>query len=356
MYIEEINLENFRNYEKQNIKLNKEINIIYGHNAQGKTNIIESVFLCAMGKSFRSKKDKELIKFNEKEACVNVKYVRSDREGQIKAIIGDKKTFFINGIKQNKISEIIGKIHVVIFTPDDIDIVKEGPDVRRKFLNMLISSLKPNYMYLLNNYNDVLEQRNNYLKQIKIENKKEDLLDIFDEQLLDFSLKIYDYRKEYIDKMKNRIDDFHNLITKCGKENINIKYFSDFKDKNDFEKKLRSSRRIDIQKGYTTVGIHRDDFKIYINNNDVSIYGSQGQQRTAVLSLKLTELDIVKEEILDTPILLLDDFMSELDEVRRTSFLENIKDCQVLITCTDKIDLERISNVFYVDNGSCNKE
>lgn len=308
------------------------------------------------GKSFRSKKDKELIKFGTTDAYVDVKYVRADREGKIRAIINDKKTFFINGIKQNKISEIIGKINVVIFTPDDIDIVKEGPDVRRKFLNMLISSLKPNYMYLLNNYNDVLEQRNNYLKQIKFEGKKQDLLDIFDQQLLDFSLNIYDYRKEYIEKMKNRINVFHNLITKSGKEDIDIKYFSDFSDKESFAKKLKQARVNDIQKGFTTVGMHRDDFKLYINGKDVSVYGSQGQQRTSVLSLKLVELDIVKEAINDTPILLLDDFMSELDETRRTSFLENIKDCQVILTCTDKIDLERESDIFYVDNGICNKE
>ena len=308
------------------------------------------------GKSFRSKKDKELIKFGTTDAYVDVKYVRADREGKIRAIINDKKTFFINGIKQNKISEIIGKINVVIFTPDDIDIVKEGPDVRRKFLNMLISSLKPNYMYLLNNYNDVLEQRNNYLKQIKFEGKKQDLLDIFDQQLLDFSLNIYDYRKEYVEKMKNRINVFHNLITKSGKEDIDIKYFSDFSDKDSFAKKLKQARVNDIQKGFTTVGMHRDDFKLYINGKDVSVYGSQGQQRTSVLSLKLVELDIVKEAINDTPILLLDDFMSELDETRRTSFLENIKDCQVILTCTDKIDLERESDIFYVDNGICNKE
>ena len=308
------------------------------------------------GKSFRSKKDKELIKFGTSDAYVDVKYVRADREGKIRAVINDKKTFFINGIKQNKISEIIGKINVVIFTPDDIDIVKEGPDVRRKFLNMLISSLKPNYMYLLNNYNDVLEQRNNYLKQIKFEGKKQDLLDIFDQQLLDFSLNIYDYRKEYVEKMKNRINVFHNLITKSGKEDIDIKYFSDFSDKDNFAKKLKQARANDIQKGFTTVGMHRDDFKLYINGKDVSVYGSQGQQRTSVLSLKLVELDIVKEAINDTPILLLDDFMSELDETRRTSFLENIKDCQVILTCTDKIDLERESDVFYVDNGICNKE
>ena len=347
MLINKIELENFRNYEKQTINLNKEINIIYGNNAQGKTNIIESVFLCAYGKSFRSKKDKELIRFGSDEAIVNIDYERSDREGKIRAVINDKKTFFINGIKQNKISEIVGKINVVIFTPDDINIVKEGPEVRRKFLNMLISSLKPNYMYLLNNYNDVLEQRNNYLKQIKYENKKEDLLDIFDEQLIDFSDKIFSYREEYINKMKNRINVFHNLITKSGKEDIDIKYFSDFKEKETFSKKLRDARFTDIQKGYTSVGIHRDDFKLYINGKEVEIYGSQGQHRTAILSLKLSEVKVIYYEIGEYPILLLDDFMSELDDKRRKNFLNNIKDIQVIITCTEKLRLENLKYFSY---------
>ena len=356
MFIKEIELENFRNYENQKISLNKDINIIYGNNAQGKTNIIESVFLCALGKSFRSKKDKELIKFDKNEAIVNVKYQRSDREGEIKAVLNDKKTFFINGVKQQKISDIIGKINVVIFTPDDIDIVKEGPARRRKFLDILISSLKPKYIYLLNNYNNLLEQRNNYLRQIKFEGKSKELLDILDEQLTEYSYNIYMYRKEYIEKIENRIDVFHNLKTKSGKENIKIKYISNFKDKDSFMKKIKQNQDIDIQKGYTTIGIHRDDFEIYINDKLVYVYGSQGQQRTSILSLKLSELDIVKEEINDTPVLLLDDFMSELDSIRRNSFLENIKDSQVILTCTDKIDLERAADIFYVDNGICKKE
>ena len=356
MYIKEIELENFRNYDNQKISLNKDINIIYGNNAQGKTNIIESVFLCALGKSFRSKKDKELIKFDKNESIINVKYQRSDREGEIKAVLNDKKTFFINGVKQQKISDIIGKINVVIFTPDDIDIVKEGPARRRKFLDILISSLKPKYIYLLNNYNNLLEQRNNYLRQIKLEGKSKTLLDILDEQLTEYSYNIYMYRKEYIEKIENRIDVFHNLITKSGKENIKIKYISNFKDKESFLKKIKQNQDIDIQKGYTTAGVHRDDFEIYINDKLVYVYGSQGQQRTSILSLKLSELDIVKEEINDTPILLLDDFMSELDSIRRNSFLENIKDSQVILTCTDKIDLQRDADIFYVDNGICKKE
>lgn len=355
MHINTILLENFRNYDNQEIKLNKNINIIYGNNAQGKTNIIESVFLCAYGKSFRAKKDSELIKFDKDLCKVEVSYSKVDREGIIKAEINDKKTFFSNGVKQNKISDIIGKINVVIFTPDDIEIIKDGPQKRRRFLDMMISSLRPNYLHLLNSYNKVLEQRNNFLRQIKLENKNPAMLDIWDEQLSEYSFKIYEYRKYFIEKISKSIEDIHSLITKSGKEDIKIKYISNSKNKESFLENLKKSRAVDIKRGFTATGIHRDDFMIYINSRPVSIFGSQGQQRTAILTLKLCELKIVKEEIGDTPILLLDDYMSELDEKRRTSFLENIKGNQVIITCTDRIDLENESSIYYVENGICKK-
>ena len=308
-----------------------------------------------IGKSFKAKKDKDLIKFGEEYSRVEVEFKKVDREGLITAEINDKKTFFINKVKQNKISDIIGKIHVVIFTPDDIEIIKEGPAKRRKFLDMMISSLKPNYLHLLNDYNKVLEQRNNYLRQIKLEKKDSSLLDIFDEQLSNLAFKIYEYRKYYIEKISEYIGDIHNLITKSGKEDISIKYITTGKSKDIFLENLKKSRQIDIQRGFTGVGIHRDDFIISVNGKSVSIFGSQGQQRTAILTLKLCELKIVKEEVEDSPILLLDDFMSELDEKRRKSFLENIKGNQVIITCTDRIYLENEMATFYVENGKCEK-
>ena len=354
MYIKNILLENFRNYEKEQIDLNKNINIIYGNNAQGKTNIIESIFLCAYGKSFRAKKDRELIKFEQDSARVEIKYKKIDREGSIKAEIKDKKTFYLNGIKQNKISDIIGKINIVIFTPDDIEIIKDGPQRRRRFLDMMISSLRPNYIHLLNNYNKILEERNNYLRQIKLENKKEDLLDIWDTQLSEYSYKIYEYRKYFINKFSEKIEDIHNLITKSGKEDIKIRYISNSKDKKSFLENLKKSRPMDIKRGFTATGIHRDDFMIYINNRQASIFFFFWQQRTVVLTLKLCELEIVKEELGDSPILLLDDFMSELDEKRRESFLENINENQVIITCTDKINIEKNKiETYFVENGIC---
>ncbi len=354
MYIKRITLTNFRNYEKQIIEFDKDLNIIYGNNAQGKTNIIEAIFLSAMGKSFRAKKDKDLIRFGAENAKIEVEFQKIDRDGNISVLIDNKKTFFINGVKQNKISDIIGKINVVIFTPDDIDIIKEGPARRRKFIDMMISSLKPNYIHILNNYNKTLEQRNSYLRQIKYEKKSEKMLDIWDEQLSDFAEKVFLYRKIYIEKISERILDIHNLITKSGKqeEEISIKYISTGKDKETFLENLKKSRQIDISKGYTSVGVHRDDLIIYINKRPVSVFGSQGQQRTSVLSLKLTELSIVKDEIGESPILLLDDFMSELDKNRRESFLEKIEGNQVIITCTDNIEN---TNSYFVENGVCKK-
>lgn len=309
-----------------------------------------------IGKSFRAKKDKELIKFEKDVSKIKINYKKTDREGSISIEIKDKKTFFSNDIKQNKISDIIGKINVVIFTPDDIEIIKDGPQKRRRFLDMMISSLRPNYIHLLNSYNKILEQRNNYLRQIKLENKDPNMLDIWDLQLSEYSYKIYTYRKYFINKFSEKIEDIHNLITKSGKEDIKIKYISNSDNQKSFLENLKKSRVIDIKRGYTATGIHRDDFIIYINNRQVSIFGSQGQQRTAILTLKLCELNIVKEEIGETPILLLDDFMSELDEKRRKNFLENIKGNQVILTCTDRINIDNNNSIFYVEKGICTKE
>ena len=359
MYITRINLNNFRNYEEQEIELSPGINIFHGDNAQGKTNIIESIFLCSMGKSFRSNKDKELIQFSKPLAKVEVEYQRKDRDGKIKFEIGEKKQFFINGVKQTKVSNIVGKMNIVIFSPDDIEIIKDGPQRRRKFIDMMISSLKPNYIHLLNDYNRLLDQRNTYLKQIVKEGKSRELLDIFDEQLADLSYGVFKYRDLYLKKFADIIQENHDIITKNTKnsEVIKIKYISNAQDKDGFLSNLKKSREIDLARGYTSTGVHRDDFLLYINKKIVSIYGSQGQQRTATLTLKLCELRVVTDEIGESPILLLDDFMSELDENRRKSFLENLNDSQVIITCTDPIAIQKEDlKSFYVEKGIVQEE
>ena len=351
MYVEKIKLQNFRNYKQLELNLNKNINIIYGNNAQGKTNILESIFLCSFGKSFRTTKEKEMIKFNETNLVVEVFYQKKDRDGKIKIEIGDKKQIYLNGIKIKKLSELLGNVNIVIFTPDDINILKDGPAGRRRFLDMMIGQLRPNYVYNLNMYLKTIEQRNNYLRQIREENKPEEMLEIWDERLAEYAEIIFNYRNEFIKKIVNKINKIHSEITE-NKETLEIEYISNCENKEIYLKLLKERRKLDIIKGFTTKGIHRDDFMIYINEKEVGTYGSQGQNRTVVLSLKLAELNVIYDEIGEYPILLLDDFMSELDIERRKNFLNNIKNTQVILTGTEKIDLPNLEyNLYNVKKG-----
>ena len=351
MYIEKIKLQNFRNYKQLELNLNKNINIIYGNNAQGKTNILESIFLCSFGKSFRTTKEKEMIKFNETNLIVEVFYQKKDRDGKIKIEIGDKKQIYLNGIKIKKLSELLGNVNIVIFTPDDINILKDGPAGRRRFLDMMIGQLRPNYVYNLNMYLKTIEQRNNYLRQIREENKPEEMLEIWDEKLAEYAEIIFNYRNEFIRKIIQKINKIHSEITE-NKETLEIEYISNCENKESYLKLLKERRKLDIIKGFTTKGIHRDDFMIYINKKEVGTYGSQGQNRTVVLSLKLAELNVIYDEIGEYPILLLDDFMSELDIERRKNFLNNIKNTQVILTGTEKIDLPNLEyNLYNVKKG-----
>jgi len=350
MYVEKINLTNFRNYIKQDITFDKNINIFYGNNAQGKTNIIEAIYLCAIGKSYRTNKEREVININENCSKIELNYLKKDRDGKIKFEVSDKKSISLNDIKVKKVSEILGNINIVLFNPDDINIFKEGPVKRRRVLDVMISQLRPAYVYNLNMYLKTLEQRNNYLKQIKYENKSEEMLEVWEQKLADYAEIVNLYRREFVEKIKEKIVDIHRKITN-DKEQIKIEFISDFKNKEEFIKLLEKNRKIDIIKGFTGKGIHRDDLVLYINDKDIGIYGSQGQHRSAILSIKLSELEIIKDETEENPILLLDDFMSELDKTRRENFLEDVKDTQIIITCTDKLELNnKNKKLFYVEN------
>ncbi len=346
MWIKNIKLKNFRNYNELDINLNKNINVFFGENAQGKTNIIESIFLSSMGKSFRTNKEKEMIQLGKENMLVEIQYEKSDREGNIKIEIGDKKNIFINNIKIKKLSELLGKINIVIFTPDDIEMIKGSPEKRRKFLDIMISQLRPNYMHILLLYQKTIKERNYYLKEIKENGKDENLLEIWDEKLAEYAEKIFKYRNEFIEKIKEKIEKIHQEITN-KKEEIKIEYISECEKKEKYLEILKQRRKLDIIKGFTTKGIHRDDIMIYINGKQIDIYGSQGQQRTAILSLKLSELYVIYDEIGEYPILLLDDFMSELDKSRRESLISHIQETQVVITCTDKLALENLNFLEY---------
>lgn len=371
MRIKRLKVENFRNLENLDIEFSEGVNIIYGNNAQGKTNIIESIYIFSFGKSFRANKDIELLKFDKEYFLSNIKIMKKDRELEMDFgfdKISNKKMIKVNGVIQKKISDIIGKLNVVVFKPEDIKIVTDAPSVRRKYIDYLISSISKGYLENITKYKKVLEERNNLLKEIKVklkgnrvlEKDDEDFLDVYDKLLSKLNCEIYNERKRVIEKLNNYIYGIHLKLTESyiNNEKLHIKYVSNVEE--DIQKMyndLIKSRLNDINKGYTSFGIHRDDYIISINSLDVSIYGSQGQKKSSIISLKLSELKVIEEVIGEKPVLLLDDYMSELDEKRRIKFLDIIEDIQIIITTTHKISIDGKENTyFYVDNGKIERE
>ena len=371
MRIKKLKVENFRNLENLDIEFSEGVNIIYGNNAQGKTNIIESIYIFSFGKSFRANKDIELLKFDKEYFLSNIKIMKKDRELEMDFgfdKISNKKMIKVNGVIQKKISDIIGKLNVVVFKPEDIKIVTDSPIIRRKYIDYLISSISKSYLENITKYKKVMEERNNLLKEIKLRLKgsknldetESNFLDVYDKLLSKLNWEIYNERKRVIEKLNNYIYDIHLKLTEnyINNEKLHIKYVSNVAE--DIEKmynNLSKSRLNDINKGYTSLGIHRDDYIISINSLDVSIYGSQGQKKSSIISLKLSELKVIEEVIGEKPVLLLDDYMSELDEKRRLKFLDIIEDIQIIITTTHKISIDGKENTyFYVDNGKIERE
>ena len=371
MRIKKLKVENFRNLENLDIEFSEGVNIIYGNNAQGKTNIIESIYIFSFGKSFRANKDIELLKFDKEYFLSNIKIMKKDRELEMDFgfdKISNKKMIKVNGVIQKKVSDIIGKLNVVVFKPEDIKIVTDSPSIRRKYIDYLISSISKSYLENITKYKKVMEERNNLLKEIKLRLKgsknldetDSNFLDVYDKLLAKLNCEIYNERKRVIEKLNNYIYDIHLKLTEnyINNEKLHIKYVSNVAE--DIEKmynNLSKSRLNDINKGYTSLGIHRDDYIISINSLDVSIYGSQGQKKSSIISLKLSELKVIEEVIGEKPVLLLDDYMSELDEKRRLKFLDIIEDIQIIITTTHKISIDGKENTyFYVDNGKIERE
>lgn len=371
MRIKKIQAENFRNLENIKIEFSDGINIIYGNNAQGKTNIIEAIYVFSFGKSFRATKEIELLKFDKDYFLSKIDIIKKDRDTEMSFgfdKITNKKMIKINGVIQKKVSDIIGKLNIVVFKPEDIKIVTDSPTIRRKYIDFVISSISKSYLDNITKYKKVLEERNNLLKEIKIRFKgskklletDQNLLDVYDKILSKLNIDIYNERNKIINKLNTYIYDIHLKLTEnyTKSENLHIKYVSNVAE--DIEKmynNLSKSRLNDISKGYTSLGIHRDDYIISINSLDVSIYGSQGQKKSSIISLKLSELKVIEEVIGEKPVLLLDDYMSELDEKRRLKFLDIIEDIQIIITTTHKISIEGKENTyFYVDNGKIERE
>lgn len=353
MYVESIKLINFRNYINLDIKLNKNLNIFLGPNAQGKTNLLESIYISSTGKSYRTNRDRELININKNAAYIGLCVVKDEfiKYIEIKFEKDKNKRIRVNKIETDKLSELIGQINVVIFSPEDLSLVKGGPSERRNFLDNELSHIRPRYKFNLNQYNKILFQRNNLLKKARYNSSCLKTIDIWDRQLVSIGVSLIKDRMEFIEKLSKISTDIHKKLTESD-ESLTVKYLSSFDIDCEeetisdiFQKNLKESLNKDIEKGSTSFGPHKDDIDLFINNMSCRIYGSQGQQRTTALSLKLAEVDLIKDEIGEYPILLLDDVLSELDIDRRKSLIKTFKDVQTIITTTDDIDIEEIDEI-----------
>lgn len=357
MIVESVELKDYRNYEFLDMKFNEHVNIIYGDNAQGKTNILESLYLCSTSKSHRGSKDKEIIRFGHDESHIKLNVLKHDIRYRIDMHLKKNKTkgIAVNGIPIKKAVELFGIINIIFFSPEDLNIIKNGPSERRRFIDMELSQLDKIYLSNLVNYNKVLNQRNKLLKDIAFSPSEQlmQTLDIWDMQLVKYGSLIIKGRQSFIERINSIIRNIHSKLT-GETENLEVKYVPNTCIE-DLEREIINSRDKDIRYKSTSIGPHKDDLVFFINGNDVRKYGSQGQQRTAALSLKLSEIELVKTIIKDTPVLLLDDVLSELDSNRQNFLINSIGDIQTIVTCTglDEFINNRmnIDKIFKVTDG-----
>ena len=360
MRIKSLKLKNFRNYDLLNLEFDHATNIFYGDNAQGKTNILEAIYLSGTTKSHRGTKDRDMIQFGHDESHIETVIEKNNVEFKIDMHLkkNSPKGIAINKMPIRKASELFGVIHLVFFSPEDLNIIKNGPAERRRFVDLELAQLDKLYLSDLANYNRIINQRNRLLKDIY---NREDListLEIWDMQLAHYGKKVIERREKFIGEINEIIENVHGKLTD-GKEHLSLSY-----EKSNGEIELMDAilknRERDIRMKSTSIGPHRDDICFRVGDLDIRKFGSQGQQRTAALSLKLSEIELVKMLIKDTPVLLLDDVLSELDKNRQHSLLDTIKNIQTIITCTGVDDFVNqrfaVNKVFYVNSGHVNKE
>ena len=347
MTIKSLELNNFRNYQSLNIDFCEGTNILYGDNAQGKTNILEAIFISSTTKSHKASKDKDIINFFEEEAHIRTYIKKDDEITKVDMHLRSAKSkgIAINNQRIKKAAELMGLLNVVFFSPEDLAIIKSGPSERRRFADMELCQLDSIYLYNLNNYNKVLNQRNKLLKDMQLNPSLKDTISIWDAQLVLFGSKIIERRKIFAEQLNGLIGKIHKKLS--GDREILTMYYEADTETDSFFDNLTSNFDKDIRLKQTTVGPHRDDFSFYINGIDIRKFGSQGQQRTAALSLKLSEIELIKKITKDTPVLLLDDVLSELDSNRQNFLLNNIGNIQTIITCTG-LD-EFVNNRFEID-------
>jgi len=355
MIIKSLELSNYRNYETLSIEFDSGTNILYGDNAQGKTNILEAVYLSGTTKSHRGSKDKEIIRFDQEEAHIKAIVIKNENEYSIDIHLKKNKAkgIAINRIPIKKASELFGILNIVVFSPEDLNIIKEGPSMRRRFLDSELCQLDKIYLSDLTKYNKLLLQRNKLLKDIYYKPDLKGTLEVWDMQLVETGKKIIERRKRFIEELCPVVNEIHKSIT-GDKEDLYICYEPDVSEE-DFERILRKNVDKDLRYGSTSNGPHHDDMLFLINDVDIRKFGSQGQQRTSALSLKLSEIKLVEGMIKEKPILLLDDVLSELDSSRQNFLLNNISNTQTIVTCTglDEFVKNRfeINKIFKIVSG-----
>lgn len=360
MIVQSLSLKNYRNYENLNLDFSDGTNIFYGNNAQGKTNILEAVYMSGTTKSHRTNRDLELIRFMQEESHICTRVLKNGNSHKIDIHIKNNKSkgVAIDGIPIKKASELFGMINFVFFSPEDLNIIKNGPSEKRRFMDMELCQLNKIYLSDLAKYNKIVIQRNKLLKDLYFRKDLFDTLDIWDLQLCEYGKRIIEVREQFVERMNGIIRDIHASLS-GGKENLWIRYEKNC-EKEELYKKLQENRERDLRSKTTTTGPHRDDLGFYFDDMDVRKYGSQGQQRCAALSLKLSEIELVKSTTGDTPILLLDDVLSELDKNRQNYLLDHIHDIQAMITCTglDEFVNYRLSidHIYKVTDGTVEKE
>lgn len=363
MFVSKLELKNFRNYNDFNIEFNSNLNVIIGDNAQGKTNLLEAIYVGCFGKSFRNSNDKDLILNDNIFNYVKLNVVKRHIDIKIEYRIHQKlnKEIKINNNSIRKLSEILGNIFVVLFSPEDISLIKGSPNIRRQFINRELSNINKKYCYNLIEYRKILKQRNNILKNSH--NLNIEMLDIFTEQLVDKGTKIILDRINFLKKINKISNGIHKDLTN-NNENLKVDYLSNINIKNEvnydkikmeFLEKINKYKEREIRMGYTLVGPHKDDFIIFLNDKEIKKYGSQGQQRTAALSLKLSEIELINTETGEYPILLLDDVFSELDINRQINLIKIFSNTQTIITSTvfDKILKNKVNDykLIKIENG-----
>jgi DNA replication and repair protein RecF len=358
MRIKNLFLKNFRNYAEERFDFSDELNVLFGKNAQGKTNCAEAVFYLCTGTSPRAKRDKQLIKKGEERATISAVCEGKYGETQISADIWENgREIKINGNKISRNADLLGNVYAVFFSPQELRLIQDGPDERRRFLNISISQLSKNYYTALLRYNKILEQRNNLLKDRDF-NLVYDTLPVWDEQLCKYAAIIARFRADYISKLAPLAEEAHSFLTDGG-EMLSLSPDKKYKGtEEEIEKKLYEGLKVnyerDMRLGFTSIGPHRDDFDIFVDGADAKSYASQGQTRTAALSIKLAEVEIFKEECGEYPVLILDDVMSELDLPRRKKLVERTVGLQTILTCThaERVLYGKQANKIRIEGGA----